>query len=260
MEAEVVDVHQRQRQLLAVTAGLGDPAVELVLEGAVVGQVGQAVQGRALDRGPVEPGQRAAAEEVEGRDGQQGAADAQQQEQPPDVGQARSQDLLLLARDQRVPAARDPLHRGHGDDVAVLGVVVVGRADVLLAAAQDLGHVAVLVGQADAQRGAARQQQALAVHQGGVAAARPGRDRPQVAVHVVQRHLAGHGDRVGPRQGGGVGALGLALLLVQAVARVGREHEVLDRAEGDEREDEGAQEAAVEAETHGSRIGRMLVS
>ena len=54
LELEVVDVEQRERDVAVVARGLADRARELVLEGAVVVEVGQAVAAGALQRGAVE--------------------------------------------------------------------------------------------------------------------------------------------------------------------------------------------------------------
>ena len=118
LELEVVDVEQRERDGAGVARRLADRAGELVLEGAVVVEVGEAVAARALEGGAVEHADAAAAEHVEQRQRDQQAEQHEQPEAVAEGGDAGPQRLGVAVLGEQDVAAEQVHRRDVGVAVA----------------------------------------------------------------------------------------------------------------------------------------------
>ena len=136
LELEVVDVEQRERHRRAVARGLADGARELVLERAVVVEVGEPVAARPLQRRAVERADAAPAQHVEERQRDQQAQQHEHAEAGAERGDARRQRVARAVLREHDVAAEQPqplaCRRG--------GAVAGGRAGDRPARARDLAQ------------------------------------------------------------------------------------------------------------------------
>ena len=105
-ELEVVEVDDDDRQRLVVARRRAHRARELVLEGSLVGQVGQAVARRTRERDAMAAQQRAPADEVEdGRPGEE-REQPDPHQCPPDAAEVGVEDAVVVADLERRSARR----------------------------------------------------------------------------------------------------------------------------------------------------------
>jgi hypothetical protein len=189
LELEVVDVEQRERHRRAVARALADGARQLVLEGAMVVEVGEPVAACALQRRAVERADAAAAEHIEERQRDQQAQEREQADAAAERRDARGQRLAraVLGEDEIAVEQPQPLDVGvavsaighAGDRATRAGDLAQQR---VLAVGPDLAgerrgeHRALLVGYDDVIRvgalGQRRQQLRDLAERRGVAVAR----------------------------------------------------------------------------------------
>jgi hypothetical protein len=264
-ELEVVDVEDGEGERQALALRERDALGEVVVEGALVGQVGQPVARGAAQREPVAAHQRAPADEVE-----DGAADDDRQQPEHDQRAAQEVQARVEARvavgDLERVAAVGQVDRRDELEVATVGGGIGLVPGVALAAVEGGVDARIGVARADGRRVAARgAHDAAAVDQDRLGRARPAaHDRDHVG-HLAQR-LA----RVGGGAAGGLEARDVGLLVARevvdlAVLELLGHREVADGADDRERggdgEDQPQREGArgqqgTEAGGHPPFIGR----
>ena len=243
LELEVVDVEQRERDRRAVARGLADGPRELVLEGAVVVEVGQPVAARALQRGAVEHVDAAAAEHVEERQRDQ---QAEQHEQPEAVAERRDAGLQRLARavlGEHDVATEQP----HRRDVGVAPVARGGAGD-RAPGARDLEQQRILPLRADltGDRGG---EHAAGLDDHHVERRRAGGDRGEQLGHLAERrHVLVALDLGGALlERARVGGMHRGVLADQVALDAVADDDVLDRPDGPERQHQREQQPGDDA-------------
>ena len=128
-ELEVVDVEGHQRQRVVVAGRRRHRQRELILKGALVRQVGQAIARCALQGRAVAAHQRAPPEEVEHAAATQQCQQAHQQKATAEVSQLRVEDRALVVTDLECIATVREVHGRHELEIGVVqaGVPLMGR-------------------------------------------------------------------------------------------------------------------------------------
>ena len=244
LELEVVDVEQRERDRRAVARGLPDGARELVLERAVVVEVGEPVAARALQGGAVERADAAAAEHVEQRQRDQQAQQHEQAEPPAERGDARGERVARAVLGEHDVAAeqRQRLHVG----VAVLAV---GRAGDRLPGARDPVQERVGAVRPDLAGDRRREHGAVLVDDHDVdRVGALGQRGEQLGDLAQRRRVAVAGRRLGAMlERARVSGVDGGVLADQVVLDAAADDEVLERADRAEREDQGQEQAGDDA-------------
>ena len=244
LELEVVDVEQRERHGAGVARRLADRAGELVLEGAVVVEIGEAVTARALEGGAVEHADAAAAEHVEQRQRDQQAEQHEEPEAVAEGGDAGAQRLAVAVLGEQDVAA-EQVHRC---DVGV-AVVARGHAGDRLVRARDLRNQWVFAQDADLAGDRGDQHGAVGLQDGDIPGVGPLGDRGEDLRHLAERRLVTVALRLlrALLERARVGGVDRGVLADQVVLDPLADDEVLERADRTERQDEREQKTGDDA-------------